>query len=376
MVLTQKKSLQPLLDSKEGLHLTSYISAQGSILEWRRKIEECLEMAREYLRPALDEESTKKFLDPIVALKKNLTILRGFKGNMGIFRSADGFRVIRVPVAVEDSVVVSSSFHVKPLLRWLQSDQDFILIGISDDSASLYSGNLAEMRKSDSILFPEGLLADTGDGSYASLKDQRNRRIKMNESLIWLNDWIDDLLAGRSCRVFVTGHPVMTKAFLAQSRLKNLHRTSLGKSTKIDAIEAARLEIMKLIKNEGRRRLEQSLVEFYFAEEVKLAKRNIFQIAKAVCSGRVKKLIVADGIQIFGTLDRKTGGVAIHPAQLSHEDDDLLDDLAQEVLHRGGEVVVAPLDEIPNRRPILAILESTNEKRQPLFEQIASAAFA
>ncbi|MEZ4871955.1 MAG: hypothetical protein R2827_06875 [Bdellovibrionales bacterium] len=70
-------------------------------------------------------------------------------------------------------------------------------------------------------------------------------------------------------------------------------------------------------------------------------------------------MIVSDGIQIFGKICKKTGGLSINPVHLDHEDDDLLDDLAQLVLAKGGRVVVASADQIPKGRPILAIL---NEK--------------
>ena len=97
--------------------------------------------------------------------------------------------------------------------------------------------------------------------------------------------------------------------------------------------------------------------------------KNIFQISKAVVQGRVRKLIVTDEISIFGKIDRNSGGVAIHPLDLDHEDDCILDDLAQMVLSQGGEVVIAKRDEIPKGRPILAILDdeaSSLEKTEDL----------
>jgi hypothetical protein len=97
-----------------------------------------------------------------------------------------------------------------------------------------------------------------------------------------------------------------------------------------------------------------------------LAQKNIFQIAKAAIQGRIRKLIVADEIRIFGKLDLKTGGMAIHPFDLDHEDDDILDDLAQTVLAQGGEVVLASRDEIPKGRPVLAILNHENRKESQL----------
>jgi len=53
-----------------------------------------------------------------------------------------------------------------------------------------------------------------------------------------------------------------------------------------------------------------------------------------------------------------SGDLVIHPEHLDHEDDDLLDDIAQTVIQNGGEVIVAKRNEIPNRRPILAILKN------------------
>ncbi len=46
----------------------------------------------------------------------------------------------------------------------------------------------------------------------------------------------------------------------------------------------------------------------------------------------------------------------MHPRDLDHEDDDLLDDLAQIVMAKGGEVVVANEGEMSPATPALAIL--------------------
>ena len=105
--------------------------------------------------------------------------------------------------------------------------------------------------------------------------------------------------------------------------------------------------------------LEKALLEFRFAEEGNRVRKNIFQISKAVVQGKVRKLIVTDEISIFGKIDYKSGGIAIHPFDQDHEDDCILDDLAQMVLSQGGEVVIAKRDEIPKGRPILAILDDS-----------------
>jgi hypothetical protein len=115
--------------------------------------------------------------------------------------------------------------------------------------------------------------------------------------------------------------------------------------------------VRSILRQEARTRLEQALLTFKIADEMNLVQRSIRKIAKAAVQGRVRKLVIASNREYFGKLDPKTGDIRLHPFDLDHEDDDILDDLAQSVLKSGGEVYVVKKDEIPSGRPILAILE-------------------
>ena len=78
-----------------------------------------------------------------------------------------------------------------------------------------------------------------------------------------------------------------------------------------------------------------------------LAADVLTSVAEAAVQGRVRRLLVADGKPLFGRVDRTTGEVILHAGQSGPQDDDVLDDLAELVLGRGGEVLV--LD--PGRMP-------------------------
>jgi hypothetical protein len=209
----------------------------------------------------------------------------------------------------------------------------------------------------DSILFPEFFKEKSSIDGYLSLKMARQLKVKQDETFIWLNEWITELTKSTKPKLFLAGESSLIESLNRNLKYTNAVTTavapSFGQHNVIDICASVR----KILKAESKNTIEKSLTEFRLAEEGNRAQKNIFQISKAVVQGRVRKLIVTDELNIFGKIDKKSGGISIHPCDLDHEDDDILDDLAQMVLSQGGEVIVASRDEIPKGRPILAILD-------------------
>lgn len=355
MLNSKQTTLKPLLESKDGVHFTAYLVNRGDLIDLKSQVRTSIGEAYEWLSHVMTIDERKKFLDPLDSLLNDARIFKQMKGNIGLFRNKDSFRVLNIPVDVEQSCQVATSFHVKPLLRWLQGDEEFLMLGLDKDSASLYLGSQTSLKLLDSILFPEVFKSNESD--YISLKDARKKKEKETETFMWLNDWISDLTKISKPKLFVAGKPSLVSSLHQNLNYKNLVKTpvsnSFGKHNLLDVCQSIR----KVLKDESKKNLEKSLLEFRFAEEGNRAKKNIFQISKAVVQGRVRKLIVTDELNIFGKIDPETGGISLHPFDMDHEDDCILDDLAQMVLSQGGEVIVAKRGEIPKGRPILAILD-------------------
>jgi hypothetical protein len=85
-----------------------------------------------------------------------------------------------------------------------------------------------------------------------------------------------------------------------------------------------------------------------------LAADILTRVAEAAVVGRVRRLLVADGRPLFGRVDRTTGEVTLHAGQTGPQDDDVLDDLAEIVLARGGEVVVLDPPKMPDETAAVA----------------------
>jgi len=349
MLSSKNTTLKPLLESEDGIHLTAYLVNRGNIHDLELQLRTAVIEAAEWLASAVSPEDRERFLEPLNNLAKDARILGQMKGNIGLFRTFEMFRILNVPVEVEPLCHVATSFHVKPLLRWLQTDREFLLLGIDKQAAYLYMGNQEHLRLVDSIWLP--VIADAS---------------------VWLRTWIQRLANTANIKLFVAGDKVAIEGLVSDLRYSHVAKTPIASSFSPQDVGDICLSLRKVLADEAKKDLDKALLEFRFAEEGNRARKNIFKIAKAVVQGKVRKLIVTDELSIFGKIDRKSGGLAIHPFDLDHEDDDILDDLAQIVLSQGGEVVIAKRNEIPKGRPILAILDdegSALEKRAELQQR-------
>ena len=365
MITDRKTTLKPILESYQGVHLTAYLVNRGDLIDLKSQLRDVINEAEEYLEHVFSEEERKKFIEPLLALTSDSRIFKSIKDNVAIFRTKDFFRLISIPIAVTKQCHVANSFHVKPLLRWMQFDKEFLFLGLCNDSAHLYFGSHSSLQKIDSILFPEILRTENTDSDYDSLKRSRQIKTVREETFVWLSEWLEQITAKRvRPKLFLAGENVQIKNLLGKLSYSPVIKTPVAEFFRDREVGYICAKIRKQLKSEAMKDVEGAFVEYYLAEEKNLTRRNLFQIAKASVRGEVRKLILADDVNIYGKLNKASGEVSIHPFDMDHEDDDLLDDLAQTVLQFGGEVVLAPKNEVPKGSPIFAILQSKGMGRE------------
>ena len=302
MLLSKKITLKPLLESTEGVHLTAYLVNRGKLHDLKDQLQEAINQSYEWLNPVMTIEKRDRFLRPLNALMDDTSIFNRMKGNIGIFRSENFFRILNIPVDVEQMCNVATSFHVKPLLRWLQTDREFLLLGIEKEAAHLYFGNQDSLKLVDSILFPESFKHKYSAGSYLSMAKARLRNLKEDETFTWLSEWIAELTKTSKPKLFVAGEKSIVRSLNRSLKYENVAQSPVAnefsKNNISDICSAARA----ILKDESRASLEKSLMEFRFAEEKNLTQKNIFQISKAVVKGRVRSLLVSEELSIFGKI--------------------------------------------------------------------------
>jgi hypothetical protein len=101
-------------------------------------------------------------------------------------------------------------------------------------------------------------------------------------------------------------------------------------------------------------RLTQIVEEYEQAKSKGLSCDELAGISSAAVFGRVKTLLVEADREIPGHLDSATGHIQFANLSDPHVDD-LLDDLSEKVLEKGGQVVVVPAERMPTKEGAGAI---------------------
>ena len=372
MLNSRGMSLKPVLECADGVHLTAYLIDRGEISDLKCQLQDARLQAYEWLASTMSDEEIAEFLDPIDSLLIDSRVLKKMSGNIGIFRIKDFFAVLSIPIQVEQTCQVTTSFHVKPILHWMQTDQEFLLLEIEDQrgsqtrnqTGSKTAGQTAYLYlcSHDSLALVDSIqLSDqvTSSKNFSRLFGQRRPKQKKaveQESLTVLNDWLSTKVSGSGFKLFVAGKFSMIRGL----QHGNDQRIPVADSFSRDDLEGILLRLRKKLKAEGLVVAARALQGFRSAFERNTAEKNIFQISYAA-AGNIRQPLVSAEQNIFGRRDKASGALVIHPFDLDY-DDDLLDDLAQIVLSQGGQVTVASREEVPRGRAILAVLHNDGQK--------------
>jgi hypothetical protein len=353
MVFDKKKALQSILESTDGIHLTIYLENQGNREGLLLQLKECIQEAHEFLQPVMTIEERMSFLEPLDSILGDKRIFENMQGHLGLFRTKEALRVLSIPIEVKRQCHVANSFHVKPLLRWMQIDKEFFMLDLSNESVSMYFGNQSTFQKIGELWFTNKWPITKQLGTI-----KKSRKITTEMKIEQLVDWISEVwkLSPSQSQPIMFVHGEMKLGSRLSRLSKNVQQVErLSQNKKMDIARACAF-VRDFLRLESAKMIQKTLIEFRVADELNLTKKNIFQIAKAAVQGKIRKLVVAEEVNIFGKVDRETGGLALHPFDLDHEDDDILDDIAQAVLSNGGEVIVVSKQDIPQGRPAVAIV--------------------
>jgi hypothetical protein len=384
MPLLLREELKGLLENPQDPSLSIFAPMVQAGPETRQnpvRIKNLLRQAEEKLIDlGMRGNEVSDFLAPARNLVKDASYWQQQATALVIFRNPTLFKAYRLPLDVEDLVVVGSTFHIKPLLPLLANDGRFFILAVSENEARLYSAtrhnisevhvedmpkSLAEVLKFDiieprpqfhSIAAGETLTARPGAAptragwlqGHGEPKDLAKEHIEryfrdIDRALrdVLQNERAPLVLAG--VRYFlpiyqqVNSYPHLMNEIVEGNPERN--RKSL--------LELHR-EAWKIVEPVFKKRQEESADLCRMAINRGKGSKDISEVLPAAFNSRVDRLFVPTGMQLWGSFNPSDGGVRINytPAAATGEDD-LLNLAAFQTYLKGGMVFAVNPNEMP-----------------------------
>jgi len=369
------EEMRGLLSSEGGPCVSLYLNPhKGASNAAPNRFEALITQAEKLITQENRASRVTHFLEPLRAVS-NPEFWRHAPHGLAFFLSPTRSVYYRLPIEVEDRVIVADNFHLRPLMEYVQDNQRFYLLVLSEQHVSFFKGSMSGLAP---VPVPgmhstlvDALGTEDHERQTASHQSSRGGRYVVfggaghsdksrDEDMARFYRTVDAalwrILREDNAPMVLAGSERDVHVYERISRYPHLtHEHVHGNHQKALASDLHKLA-MPVIAGEQRAK-EQRIVELWNQEvSPNRALDEIRAIAQYAVQGRVRHLMIERGTMMFGQMDPATGALRLHKEQSDAHDDDVLDEIAEAVLMRGGEVYSLEKGRMPTRSPIAATL--------------------
>jgi len=326
------------------------------------------------LRAKYSTRDVQSLLDNFRALVSDDAFWNHRTDGLAILATADMFELFEMQRPFPELVVVANSFHIKPLLRVLQTADRFQMLCLNRHEAKLYEGNCdaldpVELKEvpstitealGDELTEPHLTVASYGTGTgQAMFHGHGSKADEIDNDRDRFFRVIDRAILKHHSRP--SGLPLILGAlpeyhtpFRKVSQNPFLIQDALQKNPESLSLDELRSEAWRMLEPLYLERLAGLIDLFESARSRRSGSDDLSDVARAAVAGRVATLLIEGERKIPGHIDAATG--AIQAGDLScPKTDDMLDDLAEIVLRKQGEVTVVPARRMPCESGLAAV---------------------
>lgn len=331
-----------------------------------------LESARRELAAHCTEREIGALLEPILRFPTG-ELWNTHGVGWAAFASPEMSEHFQLAGPPEELACVGDSFHLRPLMSELQSNRHYFLLSLTQKHVRFYRGSRLGLVPSELRGAPVAVEAhprghetfssrhpgSAGGGMaihHGRVGGDQGHDAEIAAFLRETERALQHELAFETSPLVLVAPVALQAAYRSVSRYPHLLDDGLHGS--YDSLNAAELheKAWPIVATELRSREDHMLDDFGSLAARGRATDDPAEIARFGVQGRVRRLFLADGEHLWGRLDRDTGAVEFAAQNGIVRGDDILDDLAEAVLARGGEVVALERARMPRAATVAAVL--------------------
>ena len=376
-----KEELKELLASCGEHCLSLYMPTNRAPVEGRQDLIRFKNMVRDteerLVQGGLRPPEAKQYLAPLLKLADDVAFWQYRGDGLALFYSQEVVRPFRLPVRFEELTVVANRFHLKPLIPLFTEESDFCVLAISQNEIRLIQGNrygawevelenipasLAEALRYDdpqrqfqfhsktpagagrrhAVFFAHGVGLDDSKDDIRRYLQQIDRGLK-------------EVLGQNRVPLLLAGVDYLASIYREVNSYPNLLGEGIVGNPELLSPEELHNRAWKLIQPRFLKAREEAISQYKQLAGTGRTLQEVTEIVPAAVQGRIDTLVVALGVQVWGTFLPEQGSVALHgePAAGS---EDLLDLAAIQTVLNGGMVYVVEPGALPDNAAVIALL--------------------
>jgi hypothetical protein len=311
-------------------------------------------------------------IKPAAELLENNEFWQHQSDGLALFLSPDIFRYYRLPYAFQQTMILSKRCYVRPMLTLLHNDGIYYVLALSQNSVRFLQctrdshrvitpdsvpRNIAEALKYDE---PEKQLQfhTTGAGpaifhGHGVSKDYD--KVSISRYFRQVDRGLHEMLREEKAPMVVVAvdylHPLYRKA---NTYTHLLDRAVTGNPDEMSETEI-RQQAWTVVESVFAQSQTRALSDFQEASGKGLAVSDIKQALLAAHDGRMSVLIIAVGLQQWGSFDEATRKIRLY-RETRPGAEDLFEAVSVYTLTGGGDVYALPPENIPSNTGIAGIL--------------------
>jgi hypothetical protein len=320
---------------------------------------------------------TRALLAPLQAIATDAAFWNRTLDGLAVLAAPGHFRAFQLQRSVNEFAVVANSFHVKPLLRVVQSADRYQVLCVTRQSARVFEGNRDALDELAVDAFPGDIEAalghqrtephqtvasyGTGTGGPGPMyHGHGSRRDEVDKDTERYFRAVDRVMIAQFSKpsalpLVLAALPEHQPVFRQVSQNAGLLAAGVEGDPESMSAERLRDAAWQAVEPKYLERLAQLSSMFTSGAAHQQAMSDLADAARAAVEGRVSHLLVEADRVVPGRIDSATGRIS----DASIDDPavgDMLDDLAEAVLRTGGDVVIVPKERMPSTSGLAAIL--------------------
>ena len=376
-----KEDLKYLLTPHEGHCISLYLPTHRSPVEGRQDLIRFKNMLREteerLIAGGLRGPEAREFLVLLHRLLDDLAFWQYRGDGLAVFYSREGLRAYRLPVHFEERVAVANRFHLQPLIPILTEDSAFYVLALSQNEIRLLEGNrycawevelehipksLAEAMQYDEpekqLQFRTGTPSGIG-GKRNALFFSHGVGIDDNKDDIrryfqQIDKGLREVLRQDHIPLILAGVEYLFPLYREVNSYPHLLGEGIAGNPETQSPEELYERAWKMVQPRFAATRSEIIAQYKQLAGTGRTSRDLAEIVSSASLGRIEKLVIAEGAQVWGSYQPEQNAIEIH-AKLVAGSEDLLDLAAIQTILNGGMVYTVEPSALPESSTAVAL---------------------